>query len=49
MSIRKLLVMAITLAFFGVGSAAADKLRVGVEGAYPPFFVERARWNTEGF
>ncbi|MCP4432433.1 MAG: transporter substrate-binding domain-containing protein [Gammaproteobacteria bacterium] len=46
---RKLLVMAITLAFFSVGAPAADKLRVGVEGAYPPFSWKEPDGTLKGF
>lgn len=48
MSIRKLLVMAIALTLFSVG-AQAEKLRVGVEGAYPPFSWKEPDGTLKGF
>ena len=48
MSIKKLLVMAIALTLFSVG-AQAEKLRVGVEGAYPPFSWKEPDGTLKGF
>jgi len=48
MSIKKLLIMAVTLTLFSVG-AQADKLRVGVEGAYPPFSWKEPDGTLKGF
>jgi polar amino acid transport system substrate-binding protein/arginine/ornithine transport system substrate-binding protein len=49
MSIKKLLVMAVALTFFSVGVQAAEKLRVGVEGAYPPFSWKEPDGTLKGF
>lgn len=49
MSIKKLLTIAITLAFFSVGAQSAEKLRVGVEGAYPPFSWKEPDGTLKGF
>ena len=48
MSIKKLLLVFVATAFFSV-SAQADKLRVGVEGAYPPFSWKEADGTLKGF
>ncbi len=48
MNIKKLLIVAITLAAFSAG-AQAEKLRVGVEGAYPPFSWKEPDGTLKGF
>ena len=48
MSIKKILLVFVATAFFSV-SAQADKLRVGVEGAYPPFSWKEADGTLKGF
>ena len=48
MSIKKLLIMAISLTLFSV-SVQAEKLRVGVEGAYPPFSWKEPDGTLKGF
>ena len=48
MSIKKLIIMALALTLFSVG-AQAEKLRVGVEGAYPPFSWKEPDGTLKGF
>ena len=48
MSIKKILLLLLASALFSV-SAQADKLRVGVEGAYPPFSWKEADGTLKGF
>ena len=43
--IRKTLIAAATLATLATGAFAQDKLRIGVEGAYPPFSFKQADGN----
>ncbi|MCP4494045.1 MAG: transporter substrate-binding domain-containing protein [Gammaproteobacteria bacterium] len=45
---KKLLILAITLTVFSAG-AQAEKLRVGVEGAYPPFSWKEPDGTLQGF
>ena len=47
--IRKTLIAAATLAAFATGAFAQDKLRIGVEGAYPPFSFKQADGSLAGF
>ena len=50
MSIKKLIIMLTTMASFALaGIAHADVLRVGVEGAYPPFSKKEADGSLTGF
>jgi lysine-arginine-ornithine-binding protein len=50
MSIKKLIIMLTTVASFALaGIAHADALRVGVEGAYPPFSKKEADGSLTGF
>ena len=48
MSINKILFLFFAVALFSA-SAQADKLRVGVEGAYPPFSWKEADGTLKGF
>ncbi|MCP3688440.1 MAG: transporter substrate-binding domain-containing protein, partial [Gammaproteobacteria bacterium] len=48
MNIKKLLLLAVTLAVFSAG-AQAENLRVGVEGAYPPFSWKEPDGTLKGF
>ena len=47
--IRKTLIAAATLATLATGAFAQDKLRIGVEGAYPPFSFKQADGSLAGF
>lgn len=47
--IRKTLIAAATLATLASGAFAQDKLRIGVEGAYPPFSFKQADGSLAGF
>ena len=47
--IRKTLIAAATLATLANGAFAQDKLRIGVEGAYPPFSFKQADGSLAGF
>ena len=50
MSIKKLIVTLTTVATFGLaGMAQADALRIGVEGAYPPFSWKEPDGSLKGF
>lgn len=46
---KKLLLTAVTAFALSTGTAAADKLRIGTEGAYPPFNLLDANGNATGF
>ena len=51
MKIKKLLLLVIVLAFATTAGtvSAAEQLRVGVEGAYPPFSWKEADGSLKGF
>lgn len=46
---KKLLLTAAAALVLSTGTAAADKLRIGTEGAYPPFNLLDANGNATGF
>lgn len=46
---KKLLLTAVTAFALSTGTAAADKLRIGTEGAYPPFNLLDANGQATGF
>ena len=50
MPFRKMLVLMLSaLLMLGSGTAIAEQLRVGVEGAYPPFSWKEADGTLNGF
>lgn len=46
---RKMLLSAAAAALFSLGAVAAEKLRIGTEGAYPPFNLINASGQVVGF
>ena len=49
MNIFKKTILTVLLSFFLIGSSYADKIKIGTEGAYPPWNSKDASGNLIGF